>query len=763
MYLEKLEINGFKSFAKKTILEFKAGITAVVGPNGSGKSNVSDAIRWVLGEQSIKMLRGKKSEDIIFSGSDKKARLGLAEVSLHFNNEQDQLDLGMSQIVITRRLYRNGESEYLINNQKSRLLDIQMILAKAGVAHTSYSIIGQGQIDAFLLASSEDRKEFFEEASGVKPLQIKRAQALSKLEATEENLQTVAIQLSEIEPRLNSLTRQVKKLEQRADLEKNLRASQIKYYGAAWQSMNRDWQKLNNELKNASLNEESAKNELQIIQQELEILTKGQVESNKTNKYNDEYQALVAEKIDYNNKLTDLKIKHVTETVTQVKEKKNSLAVLDRNVLQELVEKIKVLQQKIETVFVSEDWQKLKQLFSEQDQNLKDIEEILIINDKELEVIKEVKPLESKNEKEIKKIIYSLDDIDKKIEAVRLKIQEENDKERQERSQIWEYQQKYQLAQQKFNQASHSTNSLRIDMARLETHRDDLMGEITQELGHNFLDQTQTEIVISESEKNQLTIEINRLKHQLDLIGGIDPEVVVEYSSTKERFDFLSTQINDLKDSLVSLEKMILELDNTVRAQFEISFKIINEEFQKYFKVLFAGGLAKLVLVKTEKNAKKDEVASGQEERLSAEILIKEGLDDEQQEVEKIRDRLNTNIYSGVEIEATPPGKKLKSISMLSGGERAMTSIALLCAIISAKPSPFIILDEVDAALDEANSVRYAEIVERLSNKSQFVIITHNRATMEKADLLYGVTMGDDGVSTLLSLALESAEQYTNR
>lgn len=762
MYLEKLEINGFKSFARKTVLEFKAGITAVVGPNGSGKSNVADAIRWVLGEQSIKMLRGKKSEDIIFSGSDKKARLGLAEVSLHFNNEHDRSDLGMSQIVITRKLYRNGESEYLINNQKSRLLDIQMILAKAGVANTSYSIIGQGQIDAFLLASKEERKEFFEEASGVKPLQIKRAQALSKLEATEENLQTVAIQLSEIEPRLNSLTRQVKKLEQRADLEKNLRTSQFKYYGAAWQSMTRDWQKLNNELKNASLNDENAKNELQKIQQELETLTKGQAETNKTNKYNDEYQTLITEKIDWNNKLTDLKIKQATEVVSSVKEKKNSLPVLDRNVLQQLLEKIKILQQKIVAVFALGDLEELKKLFSEQDQNLKDMEAILILNDKKTEVLKEIKPLESKNEMEIKKILANLESIDKKITAVRLKMQEENDKERQERSQIWEYQQKYQLAQQKFNQAANSTNSLRIDMARLETHRDDLMGEIRQELGENFLDQTQAEIIIGESEKSQLAVEINRLKHQLDLIGGIDPEVAHEYTTTKERFDFLSTQINDLKDSLVSLEKMILELDNTVRAQFEISFKIINEEFQKYFKILFAGGTAKLVLIKQESEVKNNN-SELENEDLSAEILEAEGLDDEKQEVQKIRERLNTNIYSGVEIEATPPGKKLKSISMLSGGERAMTSIALLCAIISANPSPFVILDEVDAALDEANSVRYADIVERLSVKSQFIIITHNRATMEKAGLLYGVTMGDDGVSTLLSLALESAEKYTNR
>jgi len=174
----------------------------------------------------------------------------------------------------------------------------------------------------------------------------------------------------------------------------------------------------------------------------------------------------------------------------------------------------------------------------------------------------------------------------------------------------------------------------------------------------------------------------------------------------------------------------------------------------KYFKTLFAGGKSKLILVKNDPGVE----SKKQEAGYNNEITIKE-----ETEADKIKDRLKSNLYFGVEIEATPPGKKLKSINMLSGGERAMTSIALLCAIISANPSPFIILDEVDAALDEANSIRYADIIEKLSHRSQFIIITHNRATMEKANILYGVTMGDDGVSTVLSLKLKNAEKYTNR
>ncbi len=259
MYLEKLEIQGFKSFANKNRLIFsglidgeKRGLTAIVGPNGSGKSNVADAIRWVLGEQSLKTLRGKKSEDVIFSGSDKKNQLSMAEVSLFLNNsqprktnreenerpeEENQLDELLSsceEITVTRRLYRSGESEYLINNSRVRLSDIQMLLAKANFGQKTYSVIGQGMVENFLSSSAAERKDFFDEATGVKQFQIKRDAALNKLENSYENLQQVDMLLSEIKPRLKSLTRQVEKLKKRDEIEKGLKQNQLNYYSLIW-------------------------------------------------------------------------------------------------------------------------------------------------------------------------------------------------------------------------------------------------------------------------------------------------------------------------------------------------------------------------------------------------------------------------------------------------------------------------------------------------------------------------------------------------
>ncbi len=758
MFLEKLELNGFKSFAHKTTLEFKPGITAIVGPNGSGKSNIADAVRWVLGEQSIKLLRGKKSEDVIFSGSDKKARLGMAEVSLYFNNEKDKHNLGMSEICFTRKLYRNGESEYLINKQRSRLTDIQMLLTKVGIARTSYSIIGQGMIDLFLLSTPQERKELFEEASGVKPLQIKRQQSLNKLERTEENLETAQIQLQEITPRLNSLSRQVKKLERRAEVELNLKNIQQKYYASIWHEIDKDRKVKDEKLKKLVSDQEKAEKEVDKLQNEIARLTKESAKSENSEKLQSKYQEILEERIKLSEKLANLKIKNTR--AVPVKKQGDIPPDLSQRII-ELLDKLDKLNGLIKNNIKNRDWSQIEKLFTEQRAVIDKLHNL-------------TRPFRGSSDQahktqsestcgfgqEINDLENKIKEIDKQMEEVQAEIKRENEKNKDERSRIWKLQQNYQVEQQNLNQASNQVNSLRIELARLETKRDDLEQEIEQELGDNGLAEikqhpapTQT---MTEDEKRTMITEIGKLKHQLELIGGIDPEVQKEYEEIKVRHEFLSNQINDLKKSIESLEELINQLDETIKEQFEASFKIINQEFQKYFKTLFGGGRAKLTLVKSSAESENPNL-----ETQNSQLEIQNS--EEGQKMQKIKSRLKSAVYAGVDIEATPPGKKLKSINMLSGGERALTSVALICAIISANPSPFVILDEVDAAFDEANSIRFADILEELSHKSQFIIITHNRATMEKADILYGVTMGNDGVSTLLSLKLESAEKYTNR
>jgi chromosome segregation protein len=253
----------------------------------------------------------------------------------------------------------------------------------------------------------------------------------------------------------------------------------------------------------------------------------------------------------------------------------------------------------------------------------------------------------------------------------------------------------------------------------------------------------------------ELFSEIQKLKKNLDLIGGIDPQVAQEYKETKERHDFLTHQSEDLYKAIKDLEEGIANLEATIKKQFDQAFEQINKQFQQYFKILFNGGNASLSLVKEEIKDEDDEETDNEEDESSD-----ESKEPEHMPVPKdISSAKKQKVVTGIDIHATPPGKKLRGIGMLSGGERALTSIALICAIIHNNPSPFVVLDEVDAALDESNSLRFASIIERLSKKTQFIIITHNRATMNKANILYGITMGDDGVSRLLSINMTEAEK----
>ncbi len=302
MYLEKLEIQGFKSFANKNKLVFsnkidangRRGLTVVVGPNGSGKSNIADAIRWVLGEQSLKTLRGKKSEDVIFSGSDQKSQLSMAEVSLFLNNSDHKLapvipdldsaggenpetdasgrslsPLDYDEIVITRRLFRSGDSEYLLNGNRVRLADIQIMLAKSNVGQKTYSVIGQGMVENFLNTGAAERKDFFDEATGVKQFQIKRDIALNKLESSYENLKQVEMLLNEIRPRLKMLTRQVDKLKKRGQLEEELLAHQQRFYFRSWQDINIKFNQANSSLMALEKNMQDKEERLEKINTEL--------------------------------------------------------------------------------------------------------------------------------------------------------------------------------------------------------------------------------------------------------------------------------------------------------------------------------------------------------------------------------------------------------------------------------------------------------------------------------------------------------------
>jgi chromosome segregation protein len=742
MYLQKLEIQGFKSFAAKTVLEFpprkreEKSITAIVGPNGSGKSNVSDAIRWVLGEQSLKLLRGKKSEDVIFSGSEKRARLGFAEVSLYLNNEDKSAPVDYEEVVITRRIYRSGEGEYLLNKNKVRLSDVVLLLAQANFGQKNYSIIGQGMVDAMLLASPAERKEFFDEATGVEQYQIKRDQAILKLKASQENLKQATILVEEIEPQVRFLRRQMKKLEERSKIEQELKDIQKKYYSCLSKDLNEKLEDRDKKVKPLLEKKEELEFAAKIIEEKLGMLEKEQPKSDSFRSLQKEYEKLFEEK----NRLREkaMVIKNKIELNKQITISRP--AVLSISEIQSKVEaffnKYKIFLQNIFFAKEKNDILKIQEEAKNLKNDLKNLVDRFKAGEKPALSAPKVDPV---LEKELNQISGEIEGINRSLTDVQIKIENFNKEQEVERKSFFDLQRSLQEKQHELYLLYSKINDIEVENAGLKAKREDLEKEIGQEFEGFSVEKEANNVVFDPNWSEH----ISKLKRQLELIGGIDPEVEKEYGETNSRYEFLKNQINDLEQAINSLLRVIKELDDVIKKQFDSAFRKINEEFGRYFKILFGGGKAQLILRR--------------------EILGETENNEDEAELDDENDKKGKNDeVVGVEIEATPPGKKLKNINMLSGGERALASIALLSAIISNNPAPFIVLDEVDAALDESNSLRFANIFDELTEKTQFILITHNRATMQKATILYGVTMESDGVSRILSLKLEEAEKSAN-
>jgi len=743
MYLRRLEIQGFKTVATKTVLEFKPdmngprGLTAIVGPNGSGKSNIADAMRWVMGEQSMKLLRAKKSEDVIFSGTAKKVRAGFAEVSLSIVND-DRPEIDMSEIVITRRLYRDGEAEYLVNNQQVRLSDISLLLANCGIGQKTYSVIGQGMVDAVLVASPSERKEFFDEASGLRPFQLKRNSSVNKLEASRDNLKQVENLLREIEPRLATLDRQVKRLRERDGIEHELRRVEQTYFGRLWSDLRAKLDVATTNLLKQEAEYSLKAKEYEALELEFSGLEKATPVSDETRAYRDALDGLREERARLRERQIRLESKKEMAKVVSAQRPWSPLP-LSKIILE--IEALQTAQQALFDLVESEspDWEKVRSLVAQL--RSKNTELLAKLQQPAPEPTK-VQMADPALEQEAIEVLTEMQAVTEKMLEMERKIQDAAKKEDEGRSAIFTMQHKLSAKRNEAQVVERRVTDARVEAARLETRRDGFYADLRQhapqleaeleEISQAPVDEDLVQPV------EQLLSKMQRLRSQLEWIGGIDPETVAEYETTKKRFEELSTQTEDLQGAIRSLETVIEELDRTIKERGDAAFEHLNREFGLFFKKLFGGGEAQLVKVLP------DIIGAEGEGGLESDVLSPE----EGGEVRTVK--------AGIDIQATPPGKRLKAIALLSGGERALTSIALICAIMAINLSPFVVLDEVDAALDDANSRKFAEIIDTLSHRTQFVVVTHNRNTMNKANVLYGVTMGDDGVSQLLSVSLDS-------
>lgn len=1017
MYLKRLEIQGFKSFAPKTVLDFlppkdgRFSITAIVGPNGSGKSNISDAIRWVMGEQSMKNIRGKKSEDVIFAGSETKGQLGVAEVTLVLDNSDKRVLEDYSEIVVTRRFDRSGEGEYLINNKQVRLFDIHLLLAQAQFAQGSYSVVGQGMIDKLLVSSPADRKDFLDEAAGIKEFQIKQHQAELKLKHTEENMIQAERLLAEVEPRLKILARQVKKLEKRQEVEMELREVQEKYYGTIYNKNKTDFDAVRADLNVVEENYRKMFKELETVQTELAELARASTRQEVFNELQVRYREAVRVKNDLErelavlqgslqaeyrqsgqqnvgwltSKVAELKSNHdklkdnlsgIEDEAEQVGRKVgeerrraddlsmskaaatvnisrlqtlmmndqseqnyrelagltavksvmenrhkfgkvhglvaelgevaedhrlalevaaganlSSIVVEDDEVARLAIDYLREQRLGVATFLplnkvrgreTSNDIQNLlserdvyglalslinfddkfyeifsfifgntlvvkdlitarrigigaarmvtltgdlvektgmmkggyrhrkyssltfsNKTFLNQDDRLAEYQnQIKIEQDNLAELDKKFETSQaalmklevetqtvaarremvsadlSKAEKELAdlenelsllqttpeqygehlqklsvnkdELVINIEKESKAVEKISQEIEHFNQKEEEKKQRVFALQEVMQKKQEEINKILNRRNDLKVEAAKLETKQESLREEVQANMGEaveSIVNRAPELVEINLLE--QLADQIQKLKYQLSLIGGIDNEVIAEHDQTKEKFDFLSGQLSDLHSATDNLKKMITELDELMKKKRSVAFKKIRKEFDRYFQILFDGGSAKLeeIYGVPESGEETEGELVGVQAELPAPVAAKP----------------KEEVLTGIDIIANPPGKKIKNINALSGGERTLTSIALICAILNYNPSPFVVLDEVEAALDEANTMRFTKIMQELSAQSQFIVITHNRVTMHSANALYGVVMKADGISNMLSVKMEDVPQFEEK
>jgi len=325
---------------------------------------------------------------------------------------------------------------------------------------------------------------------------------------------------------------------------------------------------------------------------------------------------------------------------------------------------------------------------------------------------------------------------EKELNSIKEKVDLLLERDRSERKNSIELEDKLRRKQFELEKVKEVHNNLKIEIAKIEVREEDIKSRIENEMRRPATDLKKVTENVDVAELEQ---SIQRLKFQLEQIGGIDDSIIEEYNETQKRFDFLKKESEDLREAMKKLKKVVKEMDAQIKDRFEEAFAHINREFAKYFKIIFNGGKARL---------EKTEIKSVVRRKDSDEDI--KGEDDSEGE-----DEAQEETQIGIDIIAEPPGKKISNLGMLSGGERALTSIALLFAIISHNPPPFAFLDEVEAALDEANSKRFGRILHELSGQTQFVLITHNRQTMREAAVLYGVTMNEDGISKLLSVKLD--------
>lgn len=747
MYLTSLELVGFKSFAKKTLLEFSSPITAIVGPNGSGKSNIAEAFRFVLGEQSMKAMRGRRVEDLIWNGGADMPRANRAAVRLTFDNRSRFLDIDFEGVSVERIIYRDASSEYRINGAQVRLRDVVELLAPAHIGASGHHIISQGEADKILSANPVERREMLSDALGLKVYQWKREESERKLTKTEENIAQVESLRREISPHLTFLKRQVEKIEKARVLKEGLRERYLEY-------LKRESVYLSVHKKKLEAERTAPKDELATLEQSLE---KARMLRDRaaTTQSPDQTTVLERERAALR-KNYDARARELGRIEGEIKIIERVSGAEKSHIASVPFAEVKALGAHIEEYIreagreespsaLREIFGKIGTLFSSFLERYRErrgddfSEQLATLGGRREALSRELLGVETAEETTAEK-----------LEKLRHEAEERKESHRAAERAVFEMMAKRGEVEQRLHDLD--TRARELTHAEEDFNRE--CEEGTALIGREIL--TFDDFPITDAagrpisphdiarEDRPLQEERRRALERLKIrvedrgVAGAQ-EVIREYQEVSERETFLSRELQDLERGAATLRDIIKELSERLDVEFREGMHKVNEVFQQFFTVIFGGGRAALVEMKVVH--KRHGSAEDDEERSGLDEFPSEKLEEE----------------GGVEIEVSLPGKKIKGLATLSGGERALTSMALIFAMSQVNPPPFLVLDETDAALDESNSKKCGDMIENLAQRSQLILITHNRETMSRAGILYGVTMDRSGTSKLLSIKFEEA------
>ena len=726
MQLKHIKLSGFKSFVDPTKISFPTNMVGVVGPNGCGKSNVIDAVRWVLGELSAKNLRGESMVDVIFNGSENRKASGQCSIELLFDNSSAKIGgeySSFNEVSIKRLMNRDAHSDYFINNTKCRRKDVQDIFLGTGLGPSSYAIIEQGMVSKLVSAKPDELRTHIEEAAGVSKYRERRRETESRIKRTKENLSRVKDIRDEIGRTIKRLENQAKSAEKynslkktktKLELDKAILFS-IEAKGSRddlqkkLNSLNRDLQIKNTESETVQSQIDQFRTENESVISDYEIAQKNfysvgaeiaKREANLQNIHKGESETKVdLEKVKQNYK----RAKETEKNFEQLSPSEKAMHILD-SIISTIV-KFNINNENIKEQAV-----KLKGL-------LTDILNIASKQSKTLtdEYLSRQNELENQiynaanQKKSIEEEMKDLVDKSSSAESILISLRQ---KQSQFNEQLRELENKKSISDLDSKSISENITNIRIEQKTYEINLDNSYNKL-REAGIDIesLDFSQYKDQTIENIEDDLTDTETKII-KLGAINLAAPEEIEQESKRKKELD---DQYNDLTEALDKLVAAIKKIDQETKTIFKDSFDSVNQKLKEMFPKLFGGGVAELTLT-----------------------------DD---------DSLN----AGVILMARPPGKKNSSISQLSGGEKALTALALVFAIFELNPAPFCLLDEVDAPLDDLNTLRFINMVEEMSRSVQFIFITHNKVSMERSDHLMGVTMQEAGVSRMVSVDVNQA------